>query len=109
MPIAQLRSLAYNDTTAGKLKPAEPLLRSDPTMRKTKSSRTQSIPQHRLDVSRQQWTRKPQTQVVANKKAEQRRTMCRKKGIPDGAIFISKRPVISTEKVGRWQQLRSGA
>jgi hypothetical protein len=59
-------------------------------MRKTKSSRAQSIPQHRLDVSRQQWTRKPQTQVVTNKKAEQRRTMCRKKGIPDGAVYYIK-------------------
>jgi len=47
-------------------------------------------PQHRLDTSRQQWTRKPQTQIVTNKKAEQRRTMCRKKGIPDGAVLMFK-------------------
>ncbi len=63
-------------------------------LRKSKSSKAQAIPQHRLDASRQQWTRKPQTQIVINKKAEQRRTMCRKKGIPDGAVFISYRPVI---------------
>jgi hypothetical protein len=57
-------------------------------MRKRKSSKAQAIPQHRLDISRQQWTRKPQTQVVTNKKAEQRRTMCRKKGITDGAVYF---------------------
>ncbi|MCJ8012386.1 hypothetical protein MUG84_11650 [Paenibacillus sp. KQZ6P-2] len=33
------------------------------------------------------WSRKPMTQVVANKKAEQRRTWCRK-GTDDGAIFL---------------------
>ncbi|MEC0239695.1 hypothetical protein P4H66_07450 [Paenibacillus dokdonensis] len=34
------------------------------------------------------WSRKPMTQVVANKKAEQRRSWCRK-GTDDGAIFLS--------------------
>ncbi|MFU1793074.1 hypothetical protein ACM1RC_04325 [Paenibacillus azoreducens] len=33
------------------------------------------------------WSRKPMTQVVANKKAEQRRTWCRK-GTDDGAYFF---------------------
>ncbi len=56
--------------------------------RTKKPSKPQAIPQHRLDATRQQWTRKPQTQVVINKKAEQRRTMCRNKGIPDGAIYL---------------------
>jgi hypothetical protein len=39
------------------------------------------------EISRLQWQRKPQTQVVANKKAEQRRTHCRHKGSRDGADF----------------------
>ncbi|GIO29079.1 MULTISPECIES: hypothetical protein [Paenibacillus] len=34
------------------------------------------------------WNRKPMTQVVMNKKAEQRRTWCRK-GTDDGAFFIA--------------------
>ncbi|MEI0737553.1 hypothetical protein VQ056_14250 [Paenibacillus sp. JTLBN-2024] len=35
------------------------------------------------------WSRKPMTQVVMNKKAEQRRTWCRK-GTDDGAfLFVS--------------------
>ncbi|MBD3921484.1 hypothetical protein H8B09_22140 [Paenibacillus sp. PR3] len=36
-------------------------------------------------AGRNEWTRKPQTQVVTNRKAEQRRTWCRK-GIDDGAV-----------------------
>jgi hypothetical protein len=40
------------------------------------------------EISRGQWQRKPQTQVVQNKKAEQRRTQCRQKGSRDGADFI---------------------
>ncbi|MDR0267450.1 hypothetical protein [Paenibacillus sp.] len=35
------------------------------------------------------WSRKPMTQIVANKKAEQRRTWCRK-GTDDGVFFIPK-------------------
>ncbi|MFS0722535.1 hypothetical protein [Paenibacillus sp. 1P07SE] len=35
---------------------------------------------------RKVWTRKPHTQVVINKKAEQRRTFCRKGGT-DGAVL----------------------
>jgi len=35
---------------------------------------------------RKLWTRKPHTQVVINKKAEQRRTFCRRGGT-DGAVF----------------------
>lgn len=38
-----------------------------------------------LDVTRKTWERKPITQIVRNKKAEQRRTMCRK-GHTDGAV-----------------------
>lgn len=40
------------------------------------------------EMSRVQWQRKPHTQIVQNKKAEQRRTHCRKKGSRDGADFI---------------------
>lgn len=36
---------------------------------------------------RKVWTRKPHTQVVMNKKAEQRRTFCRKGGT-DGAVYL---------------------
>ncbi|MWV42432.1 hypothetical protein GRF59_02200 [Paenibacillus sp. HJL G12] len=38
------------------------------------------------------WSRKPMTQVVANKKAEQRRAWCRK-GTDDGAIFLPLSPI----------------
>jgi hypothetical protein len=40
------------------------------------------------EISRMLWHRKPQSQVVQNKKAEQRRTQCRHKGSRDGADFI---------------------
>lgn len=40
------------------------------------------------EISRMLWHRKPHTQVVQNKKAEQRRTQCRHKGSRDGADFI---------------------
>ena len=33
------------------------------------------------------WTRKPQTQIVRNRKAEQRRSWCRK-GTDDGAVLL---------------------
>ncbi|GMK42731.1 hypothetical protein PCCS19_57910 [Paenibacillus sp. CCS19] len=36
-------------------------------------------------AGRNEWIRKPQTQVIKNRKAEQRRTWCRK-GIDDGAV-----------------------
>ncbi|WP_127531085.1 hypothetical protein [Paenibacillus kobensis] len=39
-------------------------------------------------AGRNQWTRKPQTQVTPNRKAEQRRTWCRK-GHDDGAVLFS--------------------
>jgi len=39
-------------------------------------------------AGRNQWTRKPQTQVTSNRKAEQRRMWCRK-GHDDGAVFMS--------------------
>jgi hypothetical protein len=38
-------------------------------------------------AGRNEWSRKPQTQVIKNKKAEQRRTWCRK-GIDDGAVLF---------------------
>ena len=46
--------------------------------------------EHKLnpEISRQQWIRKPQTQVVMNKKAEQRRSMCRKYGHDDSAVLL---------------------
>jgi hypothetical protein len=40
------------------------------------------------EISRNQWHRKPHTQIVQNKKAEQRRTQCRHKGSRDGAHFF---------------------
>ncbi|WP_240703020.1 hypothetical protein [Cohnella luojiensis] len=41
------------------------------------------------EISRNQWHRKPHTQVVQNKKAEQRRTQCRLRGSRDGADFLN--------------------
>ncbi|EFM11889.1 hypothetical protein PaecuDRAFT_1497 [Paenibacillus curdlanolyticus YK9] len=38
-------------------------------------------------AGRNQWVRKPHTQVVTNRKAEQRRTWCRK-GTDDGAVLF---------------------
>ncbi|MFB9275339.1 hypothetical protein [Cohnella cellulosilytica] len=40
------------------------------------------------ELNRIRWHRKPQTQVVMNKKAEQRRTQCRRKGSREGADFF---------------------
>ncbi|TJY42186.1 hypothetical protein E5161_09255 [Cohnella pontilimi] len=37
------------------------------------------------DIVRGEWSRKPQTQVVPNVKAEQRRSQCRRKGSREGA------------------------
>jgi len=42
------------------------------------------------DLQRVLWRRKPQTQVVMNKKAEQRRTQCRRKGSREGADFFGR-------------------
>jgi len=42
----------------------------------------------RPDAHRGQWRRKPITQVQPNKKQEQRRTHCRKKGNDDGAVRL---------------------
>lgn len=44
----------------------------------------QSMP---VQGGRISWNRKPMTQIVPNKKAEQRRAWCRK-GTDDGAIFL---------------------
>jgi len=46
--------------------------------------------QLRLDAHRGQWQRKPNTQIGPNKKAEQRRTYCRKRGNDDGAVRLRK-------------------
>ncbi|QTH40336.1 hypothetical protein J4772_22425 [Cohnella sp. LGH] len=40
------------------------------------------------ELNRLHWHRKPQTQIVMNKKAEQRRTQCRRKGSREGADFF---------------------
>ncbi|RXZ81492.1 hypothetical protein EBB07_14280 [Paenibacillaceae bacterium] len=43
--------------------------------------------QNNIDNTRLTWNRKPQTQIVPNKKAEQRRSFCRK-GRSDDAVFL---------------------
>lgn len=50
--------------------------------------RHKKIREGKLDpaISRQLWQRKPQTQVVPNQKAENRRTHCRKQ-VEDGVFF----------------------
>lgn len=61
-------------------------------MKKSKLTPTKSNPTKRSGApvlgGRNTWNRKPMTQVVANKKAEQRRSWCRK-GTDDGAIFLT--------------------
>ncbi|RUS45226.1 hypothetical protein [Cohnella sp. AR92] len=44
------------------------------------------------EMLRNQWQRKPLTQVQPNRKAEQRRSQCRRKGRSDGADFLSGQP-----------------
>ncbi|EPY06089.1 hypothetical protein PAALTS15_16461 [Paenibacillus alvei TS-15] len=58
-------------------------------MSKTSNKRRKSERAGHLDPSllRGSWTRKPYTQVVPNKKAEQRRSLCRKR-VDDGAVVI---------------------
>ncbi|MBB3128105.1 hypothetical protein FHS19_002759 [Paenibacillus rhizosphaerae] len=41
---------------------------------------------------RKSWSRKPMTQVISNKKAEQRRSWCRK-GTDDGAFLMRSQKV----------------
>jgi len=53
--------------------------------RRLKQERSGSI---NPEIGRSNWMRKPQTQVVQNKKAEQRRSLCRRRGIDDGAVFL---------------------
>ena len=43
------------------------------------------------EIGRGHWHRKPQTQVVMNKKADQRRTQCRHPGSRDGADSMLER------------------
>lgn len=61
-------------------------------MKKLKQTPTKSNSANRSGEpvlgGRNTWSRKPMTQVVANKKAEQRRSWCRK-GTDDGAIFLT--------------------
>lgn len=40
------------------------------------------------ETLRGEWIRKPVTQIKPNGKAEQRRTLCRRNGRPDGADFF---------------------
>ncbi len=66
-------------------------------MSKTKQQRgkTERAGLNNPEISRSHWHRKPCTQVVQNKKAEQRRTHCRHKGSRDGADFFNSYPVRS--------------
>jgi hypothetical protein len=59
-------------------------------MSKTKRDRLKAERSGRMSPgkSRNQWHRKPQTQVVRNTKAEQRRSLCRNKGMDDGAVYF---------------------
>ena len=43
------------------------------------------------EMLRSTWQRKPQEQVVINKRAEQHRSYCRKQG-DDGAVFLCSDP-----------------
>ncbi len=56
----------------------------------TKKRKKEAMQAGRIDpeLNRLHWHRKPQTQVVMNKKAEQRRTQCRRKGSREGADFF---------------------
>lgn len=55
--------------------------------KKAQRHRKRMIREGKLDpvLRRGEWMRKPQTQVVPNRKAEQRRSFCRKNG-EDGAV-----------------------
>ncbi|WP_195575337.1 hypothetical protein [Paenibacillus sp. 1001270B_150601_E10] len=57
--------------------------------RKAKRDRRKLEREHALnpEIRRTVWQRKPFTQAVPNKKAEQRRSMCRRKGHDDSAVF----------------------
>ncbi|CAM4475995.1 hypothetical protein PATA110616_20370 [Paenibacillus tarimensis] len=61
-------------------------------------------PQHKLDATRSSWTRKPHTQIVPNKKAEQRRMRCRR-GNSDGAVVFTGRP-LTPRAIGEFQAFR---
>ncbi|PZD95636.1 hypothetical protein DNH61_14045 [Paenibacillus sambharensis] len=61
--------------------------------------------QHKLDHTRTSWTRKPQTQIVPNKKAEQRRMRCRR-GNTDGAVLFMSRPCILPQAIAESQACR---
>ncbi|CAH0122183.1 hypothetical protein PAE9249_04730 [Paenibacillus sp. CECT 9249] len=77
-------------------------------MSKTRRARLKAERAGRLnpETSRIRWTRKPQTQIVNNKKAEQRRTLCRRGGIDDGAVCVLTNPRV-THAPGAAQYLRS--
>jgi|GEM_PF-2215059 len=54
--------------------------------KKRAGARSAAARQQDADRSRGAWMRKPATQIVPNKKAEQRRRACRK-GTDDGAVI----------------------
>ncbi|WP_096182161.1 hypothetical protein [Effusibacillus lacus] len=57
---------------------------------KAKRSRLKKVREGSLDptLHRNVWNRKPQTQIVNNRKAEERRSFCRKKH-EDGALYFA--------------------
>ncbi|WP_152397998.1 hypothetical protein [Paenibacillus cellulositrophicus] len=61
-------------------------------MRTIDSGKPQKVSSDPVLGGRKSWSRKPMTQVVSNKKAEQRRSWCRK-GTDDGAFLIGNQKV----------------
>jgi len=57
---------------------------------KSKQSRLKAARARELnpEIGRGRWQRKPETQVQPNRKAEQRRSQCRRQGSRDGADFF---------------------
>lgn len=58
---------------------------------RAKKMRKKKIREGHLDpiIKRNVWNRKPMTQVVPNRKKEERRTFCRKKGEDGVFVFCS--------------------
>ncbi|OZB95252.1 hypothetical protein [Paenibacillus sp. XY044] len=61
-------------------------------MKTIDSGKPQKVSSDPVLGGRKSWSRKPMTQVVNNKKAEQRRSWCRK-GTDDGAFLIGDQKV----------------
>lgn len=59
--------------------------RSQSQKQRRKSSRAGELP---ADALRGHWSRKPATQVQPNRKAQERRTHCRRPGSSDGAFSL---------------------